>query len=194
MTDFNHVMTDVMREKIFRTIWRACKLDEIDVDITEDEYVTRAFKGRLNDLHFDDTSIYYNCLGFFWEELKPLIDACNELGCGMHVHGAKEREYLHVVISKKDDSDDVSSEDVDKILTTIIEKEITDDFIERIEKQYAINMKKYEGKETIYELMTACGEEFGEICRCVLERTNPNKEIIDLVAVLYQVFIDNVKK
>ena len=61
-------------------------------------------------------------------------------------------------------------------------------FMKSVKEQYETNLAKWKGKEDIHQLITVCVEEFGEMGRCILEGKNPNPEIIDLVAVLFQIY------
>lgn len=63
-----------------------------------------------------------------------------------------------------------------------------EEFMKLIKTQYETNLKNWEGKENLHELVTVCVEEMGEIAKDILEGNDPNNEIIDLMAVLLQIY------
>jgi hypothetical protein len=71
----------------------------------------------------------------------------------------------------------------------------TDEFIKKVKTQLEINLKKYEGKENIQQLLNVCMEELGEITKDVNDGKLPsNDEIIDLGAVLLQIFMGKIRR
>jgi hypothetical protein len=94
-------MSDVIREQLIRLIYEKDKLDEIHDDCTKDEFVTRVFKGRIDDIGFNTCTFYYSFFGMWYPLIHALVDFCEKNDLEMDIHGSKEyqRAYLH--ISKK---------------------------------------------------------------------------------------------
>lgn len=97
-----HRLTDVDREAILRIIWDGEGLANIHTDMTEDEFVNRAFKGRLGDVDIDERRLYYEFFSLEWGTLKALVDLCKKSGWEMQVSGSKEYERGYLTIRNGD--------------------------------------------------------------------------------------------
>lgn len=96
-------MPDSIRERIIRLIYEKGKLNEIHDDCTEDEFVTRVFKGREESMGIESRRFWYIFFGLWWEVLEPLTDFCKQNNLEMNIHGSKEHEEVYLEIYVKDD-------------------------------------------------------------------------------------------
>jgi hypothetical protein len=95
-------MPDLIREQLIRLIYKVDELAELYDECTEDEYVTRVFKGRVEGMSFNQNTFYYSFSALWWKLLKVLFDFCEKNGLEMNIHGSKEYETAYLEITKKE--------------------------------------------------------------------------------------------
>jgi len=98
----NDTMPDLIREQLIRLIYKVDELAELYDECTEDEFVTRVFKGRVEGMSFNQDTFYYSFSALWWKVLKPLIEFCEKNNLEMDIHGSKEYEMVFLKIKKKE--------------------------------------------------------------------------------------------
>ena len=84
------MVTDETIEQVLRAWWDIDRLEEIEDEITVDEWVNRVFKDRTTMVRLSGKTLYFRVFGISWEQLSALVDLCRGLGLKLSFTGSKE--------------------------------------------------------------------------------------------------------
>lgn len=93
-------MPDTIREQLIRLIYEKEKLCDIYGDCTEDEFVNRVFKERVERMGFDSDTFYFTFFGLRFPAIQSLVDFCIKNNLEMDIGGSKgyQEAYLNIRI------------------------------------------------------------------------------------------------